>query len=363
MVHHLYNFAYNTWSRYNLSKKLACRFKNYSSHVKMVNLTIEQKKSIQNYFTPIIGRKVSTKWHRLLTSLTKTFNPEFLPFDIYHILIEKLSPWKYTKILDDKNLYRQLFKDFKIPERIIESSLGNILIIENQKVKKGASIYEAINYSLNLGDCIIKPSINSSAGNGIIKVNFRNGIDTISGIPITNIFSKIGKNYTIERIIQENNNLKVLNPDSCNTLRVHTYRNPKGEIFYVSSFIRMGRKGNFLDNAGKGGICCKINDSGKLENNCSWTSTTWSYVSHSDNGIELNGYVIENFEEIKSVALRAHSVIPYFDFIGWDLAIDEENKIVIIEYNPNPDMRLDQVWYRGSCLQNLQPEILKNIFL
>lgn len=128
----IYNKLYSAWSEYNTKKKLDALYKRYVSKTKMRSLSTEQKKAIQDYYLPILGYKVSTRWHQLLYSITGTFTPTYLPFEEYHKLINCLSPWKYIKILDDKNLYRQMLNGFNIPKRLVECSLGKVLNIDNQ---------------------------------------------------------------------------------------------------------------------------------------------------------------------------------------------------------------------------------------
>lgn len=362
MLPALYNRLYSAWSNYNTRKNLNKLYKRYASKTALRPLSREQECEIQDYYQSLIGRKVSTRWHQLLYSITGTFTPRYLPFDLYHKLINKLSPWKYIKILDDKNLYRQILYGFNIPQRIVECSLGKPLLIEKQQVIGGGTLKDVVAHLDNTGTCILKPSISSSSGNGIIKADFHNGIDRLSGSSISAIVESMGNNYVVEKPIAENNNLSRLNPSSCNTLRIHTYRDKKAaSIKYVSAFMRIGRDGAFVDNGGKGGICVSVDNNGKLKDDTAWTSKSWSSITHTDNGIKLDGYQIDGFKDMIATACRAHLGIHHFDFIGWDMAIDQNNNVVIIEFNPDPDMRLDQAWFKDTCLGDLQEEILSNL--
>lgn len=361
MLSLIYNCLYKAWSNFNTQKKLNALYKRYSSRVQLKKLTPQQIDQIQRYYQSVIGRKVDTRWHSLLYSITGEFTPRYMPFDVYHRMLEKLSPWKYIKILDDKNLYRQFFHNFKIPDRILECSMGKCLIIDNQKVA-GGGMNDAVKHCYNAGICIIKPSIASSAGNGVKKVNFTNGIDTISGKSIEDVLKFCGKNFVVEKTVIENDNLRNLNPTSCNTIRIHTYRNMEtGEIKFVSAFLRIGRKGQFVDNGGMGGICVSLDDDGRCVGDTAWTSKTFSSVTHTDNGIEIDRYQIDNYNEIINTAISAHKELYHFDLIGWDMAVNDKNEVVIIEFNPNPDLRLDQVWFKDTCLKDCQDEILQRI--
>ena len=137
MLSVIYRKLYSEWSGYNTKKTLDRLYKRYSSRVAVRMLTSEQINEIQQYYMSLIGRKVDTRWHRLLYSITGHFTPRYMPFEVYHEMLEKMSPWKFIKILDDKNLYRQFFSGFNLPERIVECSGGKCLMIDNQNVMRG----------------------------------------------------------------------------------------------------------------------------------------------------------------------------------------------------------------------------------
>lgn len=47
---------------------------------------------------------------------------------------------------------------------------------------------------------------------------------------------------------------------------------------------------------------------------------------------------------------KAHHNLSHFDFIGWDVIVNNNNEVVVIEFNPDPDMRLDQLIFLDNCL-------------
>jgi D-alanine-D-alanine ligase-like ATP-grasp enzyme len=61
-------------------------------------------------------------------------------------------------------------------------------------------------------------------------------------------------------------------------------------------------------------------------------------------------------------AKQAHQTLPMFDIIGWDMAIDEEKNCVIIEFNPDPDLRIEQLIYQGTLLLDKQERIIKDAY-
>jgi hypothetical protein len=139
----IYSKFYSAFGKYNTRKSLNKLFELYTKNITLRKLSTDQEKSIQEYYKSILGRKVDTKWHQLLYTITGEFTVRYLPFEVYHEILSLLSPWKYKKVLDDKNLYRQLLNEFNLPKRLIECSLGKSLVIENQMVIGGGASYQS----------------------------------------------------------------------------------------------------------------------------------------------------------------------------------------------------------------------------
>lgn len=230
-------------------------------------LSSEQKKQIQDYWKPLTGHKVSTKWHQLLYSLSGEFKPEYEPYEVCHEVQNKLS-FRYQNnwAFDDKNLYRQLLKGFNIPERVAECFHGVYYLPQVSDTE--VPFEEFVSHLKNLDDCIIKPSAYSSGGSGVSTLSVSGGIVKASGSPIEQFILSYQKahrdSFCIEKKISECENLRALNPSSCNTIRVHTWRDRKNErIKFVSAFIRVGRKNSIVDNGALGGICIGISYTNK----------------------------------------------------------------------------------------------------
>ena len=328
--------------------------------IKLRPLSKEQKREIKKYWKVRTGKDVDTRWHQLLYSMNGVLNVRYLPFDIYPDIIANWIPsYRVKNFFDDKNLYRYLFKDFNIPTRHVECCNGVYYLPQLDGIEK--SLEEVMAYCQNLEDCIIKPSKSSSAGNGIIGFSIKNGA-TKDGRALKEVLKSYGKNFCIESKLQACDNLRALNPSSCNTLRIHTFRSVKQQkVVFLSAYVRIGREGSVVDNASKGGITCQVMNDGIL-GDFSCSVKPFKRLDTTDSGIKLKGYKIDRFDEMVSTAIRAHSAIPFFGIIGWDITISNEGKVTIIEYNPDPDMRIEQLPFRDSCLMDCQDEILEEVY-
>ena len=334
----------------------------YLNGKKRIKLTKEQSESIQQYWKPIVGHRVTEKWHELLYTLSGVFKPSYLPWDLYVKIIahnNNTGSYSIMSFLDDKCMYRKILNGFNLPERIAECSQGVCYLpeITNKEVPQD----RVISYCHNISNCIIKPSVNSSGGSRIRPLEVVDGFCTGGGGNFSSIIEQYKGNYVIERKIKNNANLSALNPTSVNTIRFHTWRDRENsKVIVLSQYIRIGRSGQIIDNASAGGIACAISNDGILRGNAV-SCFPYACYDKTDSGIVLKGYVIEHFSEMREIAIAAHSQLPYFGLVGWDITMNDENKVVIIEYNPDPDLRIEQLVFNDSCLGIYQTRIVEDM--
>lgn len=353
------DFVYQQALEYLMSRNYDRAWRADTKDIVLKPLSTKQKNEIREYWKSLSGKKVSTRWHQLLYSLTGEFTVEYMPFEIYSKMLQILSPIKDRRAFDDKNFYRYLLKDFHIPLRVAECYNGVYYLPEVSRVE--VSYNQLINSLYNLEDCIIKPSHGTDSANGFAPLNVCNGIVKESGEKLSVFLERYDNSFCIERRIHECENLKCLNPSSCNTIRVHTYRDVTSQkIRYVSSFIRIGRKGNLVDSVHSGGISARINSDGILEK--AFSFFPYKEFPLTDSSVIIEGYKIENYDKIIETAVAAHSALPMFGFIGWDMVIDLDGNVVIIELNPDPDIRYAQVLFKSSCLVEYQADIIRTTF-
>lgn len=323
-------------------------------------LTESQKQEIRDYYLKNFGVKVSTKWHEVLYSISGVYRYDYMPFEVYNHLIESFSPFAFKKVLDDKSLYDWLLPDVQLPKRIYSSC--NNVIYSYTEGKRWMSLNDLLDNISEIDNCIIKPSKDSSAGIGVRALKVSQGVVSDYDGSLEELIKSYKGNFVIEEKVVCCNNLNDLNPSSCNTLRIHTWRNRQENIIeFVSAFLRVGRNGSLVDNSFAGGIAVPIGNDGILSNS-GCTFKNYQRYEKSDTGITFKGYKIQQFDEMVDIACKAHHNLPYFDFIGWDITVNSDNQVVVIEFNPDPDMRLDQLAFLDSCLLSKQEKIYKVLY-
>ena len=199
------------------------------------------------------------------------------------------------------------------------------------------------NYCLNLLKNIdiffIKPTINSCSGKGCRICEVDNDKDKLTGELFEHIFDSYGKDFIVQKITKNCKELAQLNPTSLNSFRVITYI-LDGKIYHMPISLKIGRSSGFLDNAHAGGIFIGINDDGYLLESAH-TEFGENYKCHPDTNVCFKGYFIPGVPKIIDAAYRLQALFPHIGCINWDLTLDENGEVVLIEGN----MRGGSIWH------------------
>lgn len=315
-------------------------------------LTKAQEKDIKQYYRDLLGIDVPLDWHRYFYKRNGIYSEKYIPTSLYYTsLIGRFNHFPFNEAYTDKNLIDVLIKDIKQPEVVLKNIRG-YYYINGQTVDYA----EALDYCSNLYDVIIKPTF-ASHGEGVKKFEVVQGKTNVDGLTIDQFLSNYDKNYIIQKVVKQHPEMNVLNSSSVNTVRIITYRSGM-DVLVPYSVVRIGRLGYSVDNEMAGGISTKINTDGTL-NKYAYGAPGNDMVEKTDSGVILDGYKIPSFAEAVEKVCKLHKGLPYFDLIGWDIAIDETGEPLLIEWNTWPELSQSA---SGPAFGTYTNRILKEIW-
>ena len=131
----------------------------------------------------------------------------------------------------------------------------------------------------------------------------------------------------LEELIVQDDRLAALHKESANTLRVATIRfNDRVEVIF--SYLRMGKGKSVIDNASAGGVFGVIDvKTGKIYAACDRLGGV--FETHPDSGINLIGFEIPRWEEVKQLVTKAAQILPKVRYVGWDVAVTKTGCVLI----------------------------------
>ena len=146
-----------------------------------------------------------------------------------------------------------------------------------------------------------------------------------------NIYDKLitHGSWIVEEVIHQTEEMASWNPTSVNTVRMPSFITASGEYHLITPFLRAGRAGAIVDNAGSGGIVVGIDKStGRLLDFCV-DEEGHRYTAHPDSGIKFSGWQVPDWEDLCRLTEEVHRSMPSghvyvaFDFAhtaqGWVL--------------------------------------------
>lgn len=304
--------------------------KSYSRLANQKKLSDKQISEIQDFYRSLLGYEVPIDWHQYFYSRTGNFSKLYVPTSEYkNHIIGRLNVYPLHLAYNDKNM-----TDITLPHthqpKIILKNMAGYFYANGKAITKD----EALILCKNLGDVIIKPSL-TGRGKGVRKVHITNG--TVDGRQTLNeLFKEYNTDFLVQQVIVQHPDMKALNSSSINTIRIVTYRMGM-EIKTVYTVIRIGRKGMNVDNESAGGISAIIHSDGTI-GKYAYGAPGIDKIEYTDEGVKLDGYKVPSYDKAIELVKSSHMQLPYFNMIGWDIAIEEDGTPVMIELNLNPDL-------------------------
>ena len=312
-----------------------------------------QNDIIQNYYIEKIGRQINTLWHTLYLEGEFGFDSKYIPVDIlFTEIIPKLNVSRFNEAYADKSGYEALFPCISHPINIMKMINGSIYV--NGKIISKEVLRP---YLPETGISILKPTLDTSRGNGVRIINWE---DIDSQEKLNALLERSGDNFIIQEKIESHEVIKNLNSSSLNTLRIVSYRKDN-DVYILSTTLKIGKSGSIVDNGHHGGYFCGVTDDGRLKKYL-YTLNPFKRSRFTENGVEIEGIMLPNFDKIKSIVKQCALRLPYARYVGWDIGIRTDGEPVLIEINLRcPGGNIMQI-PNGPLFGDYTDEILEEVF-
>ncbi len=255
--------------------------------------------------------------------------PEFY---FYRLYLPYYDTRQYAMLLDDKIVTEQLFRGVGIRQPRTVCT-----VVHNRICDRGLT---SISYERVLGELtetacptiFVKPA-DGRGGHGIYVFHQSDGREYRSDS--NDVFSeeflnRIGaqNNYIVQAGVEQAPELALVYPTSVNTFRIAT-ENKSGRVRVLCAVQRIGRGGKQVDNFCQGGLALGIDVA---------TGRTASYLiselcerceKHPDSNFVFHDYQIPRWEEIKAFAVELAQKLPYFTYLGLDIALARDGPLAI----------------------------------
>ena len=244
-------------------------------------------------------------------SLTDSQRETYLTRGKNNEIIKKFNDKDYFHLLDNKIEFNNYFKPF-IKRTFIDLSK--------------ASLKEFREFTYGK-DKIISKLVDGEGGKGIRIIN-------LYDVEQDKLFDELiyNKEYLIEEVIKQHDELNKLYDKSVNCMRMFTFcKNNK--VYFLEAILKIGN-GGYVDNFSSGGMYAFLNNEGKVITQAIDKNDN-IYKFHPVTNYQILGFEVPFFEESVELIKEASLLIPQIGYIGWDVAVTNDGP-VIIEGNSYP---------------------------
>ena len=166
---------------------------------------------------------------------------------------------------------------------------------------------------------------------------------TVNEHNLNELFEQLkNENRIIEEVIVQCKEFSSLHPQSVNTIRVLTC-NLDNNIKVYSAFLRIGSNGSLIDNLSNSGLCAPIDIDTGIVNSDALNFVGKKLQFHPNTNIKFKGFKIPMWNEIISFSIEIAKKTPSLKIIGFDITINSNNEIIIIEANDKPGILGQQI--------------------
>lgn len=279
------------------------------------------------------------------------FNPYFLTDYYYQFVLNKTNNYHDVYAFKNKAMYDVYFLRIPVPVVITRFIYG---VVKDGKMND-ISRDKEIEILLEQKRFIIKPSVETGCGKGVRIIDLEK--IEYPRLYLADLLNQYGSGYVTQEIIMQHPAIAALNPTSLNTCRITTIL-LNGRLT-SSGIIKVGKIDSEVDNWHSGYIIGLTEEGEFLE---------YGYDSHlnkvkkTDNGLVLGGRIVPLYTEMKELVSFLHRYyFPHLGVLGWDVCVDKDNEIRVIEVNVDYPGIAGEQFCSGTFFEDRCEEINKLI--
>lgn len=314
-------------------------------------LSPECQKQIDDLWKKRYNLKVDKRWFAHFKHCYGVESPYYVPDNVFHSIVEPyFNRDEYVACMSNKNYFEKWLPELKHVVTLARN-IKNVWYDKDFNVLTPEQVVEILS---DYQDFVAKPSIGSAGGAGVLFITEKMDVSKLEELK-----KSFTNDFVIQEVFKQHECLNRIYPHSVNTIRIMTL-NWHGEIYVLSSLLRMGVNGNRVDNMVSGGVNCAIRSDGTLENRL-FNAVGTLFEGHPNSG-SMDDKKIENFDLIVKTACESHKQLPYMGIISWDFALNQNCEPVLVEFNMKPQGLDLHQRENGPIFGDLTLEVLDEVF-
>ncbi|WP_170972006.1 sugar-transfer associated ATP-grasp domain-containing protein [Rhodobacter sp. SY28-1] len=271
------------------------------------------------YAVEVLGHAKFAHWLYVFAHVAGEYRDGWIPDNFYDECVLPHNSGNYGELSNLRGLNSVLFDAPEFPD--IAASVNGMYMGRDGRVIPENQLAERL---FQDSDRVIFKSDSSQSGVGVTVLR-REDFDAARA-------RALGPGL-YQRFIRQHELFERLgNCPAVATLRLTTAANEAGQVSLRGAYLRFGQgTGDYLQSAVEVNAVVDL-QTGEL----GATGYLPSYLKidrHPQSELPFAGHSVPNFRGCLDAALRCHARMPYVRCIGWDMTVDEDGGVQILEWN------------------------------
>jgi hypothetical protein len=308
-------------------------------------LTRAVQKRADDYAVQVLGAKAYAPWLYVYSLVSGTFKEGWIPDNFFGRSVFTRVNNGLALITEYKSLTNVVLKTEALPD--IAYRLNGLTYDRERRPIELAALREMA--GADTTHLFLKTD-GSSRGNGVVKIALGD---------LTEARLKPFGNCVLQLPIRQHAFFDEIITGSVATIRITTVRTAAGAIEPRAAYLRLGRANTEWVQSDNSVRVAIVDRDGTLDA-AGYTQDWRRWSAHPDTNVAFAGKRIPGFANATQTCVALHASVPHFAIIGWDVAIDRDDRVKIIEWNGGHcDIKFSEA-ATGPCFLGLGWERLKD---
>lgn len=271
------------------------------------------------YAVEVLGNARFAPWLYVYAHVAGEYRDGWIPDNFYDECVLPHTSARYGELSGLRSLNGCLFAAPEFPD--IAALLNGMFIARDGGVIPDRELADVL---FRHGDRVIFKSDATQSGVGVTVLR-REGFDPARA-------RRLGSGL-FQRFIRQHELFERLgNCPAVATLRLTTAADEQGHVTLRGAYLRFGQgEGDYLRSADEVNavVDLRTGELGPVGYLPSYLKTD----RHPQSDLPFAGHSVPNFQGCREAALRCHARMPYVRCIGWDMTVDHEGGVQILEWN------------------------------
>ena len=298
----------------------------------------------ETYARDVFGNLLYAPWLRVYTAFNGTFKEGWIPDNFYgSVVVPNMKGW-YGKISGLKTISRLLFDSDAFPD-VAYFANGLFFTRDNVAIPD----HEVGNVVFRDCERIVFKQDGSKQGKGVMVLDRA----TFNASAIRALGNGVMQKFIIQHPVFSQFAAK-----SVATLRFTTVVDDHGGISVRACFLRLGRVDDTHVQADRD-VSVPIDLSTGTLRRAGYLNDWLAIDAHPDSHVKFSGVQIPAFSACVLKVLELHRKIPFARCVGWDLTVDIDGNVQVMEWNgEHNDVKFSEAT-QGPCFSDLNWEQLR----